>query len=152
MLNGVQDDDEAEIVARAGHVGAITIATNMAGRGTDIKLDQQALSTGGLHVIAVSPNESRRIDRQLVGRGARKGQPGSAQLFVAADDLLLTDNPTSLSKQIVRKASKTGESADFSRDLAALQQSIEQQNFKQRQQMILRDRWMDSVRESIEKH
>jgi preprotein translocase subunit SecA len=152
LLNGVQDGDEAEIVSQAGKAGAITIATNMAGRGTDIKPDQRALDAGGLHVVAVSPNESRRIDRQLVGRGARQGQPGSAQLFVASDDSLLNDHPSSLAKQMVRSAKRTGESRDFSRELMGLQRSIEQQNFKRRQQMILRDRWMDSVRESIEKN
>jgi preprotein translocase subunit SecA len=151
LLNGVQDGDEAEIVSRAGVAGAITIATNMAGRGTDIKPDERALAAGGLHVIAVSPNESPRIDRQLIGRGARQGQPGSAQFFVAADDALLVDHNSSLPKQILRKAGPNGESADFSSELAALQKSIEQRKFKQRQQMILRDRWMDSVRESIEK-
>ncbi len=152
LLNGIQDGDEAEIVSQAGKTGSITIATNMAGRGTDIKPDQRALEAGGLHVVAVSPNESRRIDRQLVGRGARQGQPGSAQLFVAAEDNLLIDNPSSMAKQIVRSAKRTGESKDFSRDLAALQRAIELQNFKRRQQLILRDRWMDSVRESIEKN
>ena len=152
ILNGVQDGDEAEIVSKAGHAGAITIATNMAGRGTNIKPDKEALAAGGLHVAAVSPNESRRTDRQLIGRGARQGQPGSSQFFVAADDALLIDHQSPLSKQILRKAGKSGESADFSRELAALQKAIEHRNFKSRQQMILRDRWMDSVRESIEKY
>ena len=152
LLNGMQDGDEAEIVAQAGRAGAITIATNMAGRGTDIKPDERAIEAGGLHVVAVSPNESRRIDRQLVGRGARQGQPGSAQLFVSAEDQLLVDHPGSLPKQMVRSAKATGESRDFSRELAGLQQTIEQRNFQQRQKMILRDRWMDSVRESIEKN
>lgn len=151
LLNGVQDGDEAEIVSQAGHAGAITIATNMAGRGTDIKPDARALAAGGLHVISVSPNESPRIDRQLIGRGARQGQPGSAQFFVAADDSLLVDHKSTLPKQIVRDANRDGESRDFSRELLSLQRSIEQRNFTQRQQMILRDRWMDSVRESIEK-
>ena len=151
LLNGVQDGDEAEIVAQAGKAGAITIATNMAGRGTDIKPDERAIAAGGLHVISVSPNESPRIDRQLIGRGARQGQPGSAQFFVAADDALLVDHKSSMPKQIIRNAKANGEARDFSRELQALQKSIEQRNFVQRQQMILRDRWMDSVRESIEK-
>ena len=151
LLNGVQDGDEAEIVSQAGRAGAITIATNMAGRGTDIKPDDRAKEVGGLHVVSVSPNESTRIDRQLIGRGARQGQPGSAQFFVAADDPLLVDHQSSLTKQIVRSAGKDGESRDFSRELLALQKTIERQNFGQRKQMILRDRWMDSVRESIEK-
>ena len=151
LLNGVQNGDEAEIVSQAGKAGAITIATNMAGRGTDIKPDDRALAAGGLHVVAVSPNESPRIDRQLIGRGARQGQPGSAQFFVSAEDSLLIDHQSSLSKQIVRNARKDGESRDYSRELLMLQQMIEKQNLIKRQRMILRDRWMDSVRESIEK-
>ena len=102
-------------------------------------------------MISVSPNESTRIDRQLIGRGARQGQPGSAQFFVAADDALLIDHNSSLPKQIIRSAKSSGESKDFSRELLALQKTIERRNFGQRKQMILRDRWMDSVRESIEK-
>ena len=151
LLNGVQDEEEADIVARAGQTGAITIATNMAGRGTDIKPDENALAQGGLHVIGVSPNSSKRIDRQLVGRAARQGQPGSAQFFAAATDDLFAEQQTSLTKQMVRKQNKNGEAPDFSRDLANLQQAIEARNFQQRQDMILRDRWMDSVREAIEK-
>lgn len=151
LLNGVQDDEEADIVARAGVVGAITIATNMAGRGTDIKPDPAALDAGGLHVIGVSPNSSKRIDRQLVGRAARQGQPGSAQFFAAADDDLFAENESPMQKQIKRRERSNGESADFTRELAQLQRSIESRNYKQRQDMILRDRWMDSVREAIEK-
>ncbi len=151
VLNGVQDKEEADIVAQAGAEGSITIATNMAGRGTDIKLAPNALDAGGLHVIGTSHNASPRIDRQLVGRAARQGQPGSAQFFTAATDDLLIENKSALTKTIPRRASKTGESADFSNEIAKLQDSIEQRNFKQRQDMILRDRWMDKVREAIEK-
>ncbi len=151
VLNGVQDKEEAEIVAQAGVLGSITIATNMAGRGTDIKLDQQALDAGGLHVIGTSHNASRRIDRQLVGRAARQGQPGSAQFFTAATDELLIENNSSLVKSIPRRASKSGESADFTNEILKLQESIERRNSKLRQEMILRDRWMDKVREAIEK-
>ncbi|MCA9131579.1 MAG: hypothetical protein KDA45_00420, partial [Planctomycetales bacterium] len=89
LLNGKQDADEAAIVAQAGRLGAITIATNMAGRGTDIQLDTEARRCGGLHVIVCEPHELQRVDRQLVGRGARQGDPGSARMFVSADDLLL---------------------------------------------------------------
>ena len=123
----------------------------MAGRGTDIKLDPNALEAGGLHVIGTSHNASTRIDRQLVGRAARQGQPGSAQFFTAATDDLLVENLSSLTKSIPRRASKTGESADFSGEILKLQTSIEQRNFKLRKDMILRDRWMDKVREAIEK-
>ena len=151
LLNGVQNEEEAEIVARAGQRGAITVATNMAGRGTDIKIEKEALKIGGLHVIGVSPNLSRRIDRQLVGRAARQGQPGSAQFFAAATDEIFVENESSLVRQIPRRAKSNGESDDFSKELDALQSMIEARSYKQRQDMILRDRWMDSVREAIEK-
>lgn len=151
ILNGVQDEDEAEIVAKAGVAGAITIATNMAGRGTDIKPDQKAIEAGGLHVIGTSPNISKRIDRQLVGRAARQGQPGSAQFFVAGTDALIVENRQGLQKQIVRRSNKRGEAGDFARELSKLQDEIEARNYQIRQQMILRDRWMDTVREAIEK-
>ena len=151
LLNGVQNEEEAEIVARAGQRGAITVATNMAGRGTDIKIEKEALEIGGLHVIGVSPNLSRRIDRQLVGRAARQGQPGSAQFFAAATDEIFVENESSLVRQIPRRAKSNGESDDFSKELDALQSMIEARSYKQRQDMILRDRWMDSVREAIEK-
>jgi preprotein translocase subunit SecA len=151
LLNGVQDEEEAEIVARAGELGAITVATNMAGRGTDIKIAKAALKIGGLHVIGVSPNRSRRIDRQLVGRAARQGQPGSAQFFAAATDEIFVENESSLVRQIARRAKSNGESGNFSNELNSLQSTIEARSYKQRQDMILRDRWMDSVREAIEK-
>lgn len=89
VLNAVQTRDEAELIARAGRAGAVTVATNIAGRGTDIQLDAGARAAGGLHVIATMRNRSRRIDRQLVGRGARHGDPGSAESILAADDSLL---------------------------------------------------------------
>ena len=151
ILNGIQDGEEAEIVSQAGIAGAITIATNMAGRGTDIKPDKEALAVGGLHVIGVSPNDSKRIDRQLVGRAARQGQPGSAHFFAAATDLIFVQNNSSMPKQIKRRAKRSGEAPDFSRELANLQKAIEARNHKLRNDMILRDRWMDSVRESIAK-
>ena len=89
LLNAVQDADEAAQVARAGQQGVVTIATNIAGRGTDIQLDPAARAAGGLHVIAALCNRSRRIDRQLIGRGARQGDPGSAERIASLDDPLL---------------------------------------------------------------
>ena len=89
VLNALQDADEAACIARAGRHGAVTVATNMAGRGTDIQLDAAAAAAGGLHVIACMRNRARRIDRQLTGRCARHGDPGSAQTVVALDDTLL---------------------------------------------------------------
>ena len=151
VLNGVQDEEEADIVSAAGAMGAITIATNMAGRGTDIKLPPEALAAGGLHVIGISPNDSKRIDRQLVGRAARQGQPGSAQFFAAATDAIFVENESNLTRVIPRRADTNGEAGNFSKELDSLQNTIEARNYKLRQDMILRDYWMDTVREAIEK-
>jgi preprotein translocase subunit SecA len=89
LLNARQDKEEAEIVAQAGQRGRITVATNMAGRGTDIKLTTEVRELGGLHVIATELHESRRIDRQLFGRCGRQGDPGSFEAIVSLDDELL---------------------------------------------------------------
>jgi preprotein translocase subunit SecA len=86
VLNAKYHQQEAEIVARAGQRGAITIATNMAGRGTDIKLHPDVAAAGGLHVILTEFHESKRIDRQLYGRGARQGDPGSCEALVSLED------------------------------------------------------------------
>ena len=89
LLNARQDAEEAAIVARAGQARAVTVATNMAGRGTDIPLDDEARALGGLHVIGLEVNESRRVERQLFGRSARQGDPGSGQSVVSLQDELM---------------------------------------------------------------
>jgi preprotein translocase subunit SecA len=89
VLNARQDDQEAEVVAQAGQPGRVTIATNMAGRGTDIKLGPGVAPAGGLHVLGTERHEAARIDRQLAGRSARQGDPGSAQFFLSLEDELL---------------------------------------------------------------
>jgi len=89
VLNARQDSLEAEIVARAGQAGAVTVATNMAGRGTDIKLQQGVAECGGLHVIAADRNEARRVDRQLFGRCGRQGDPGSFEAMLSLQDAIL---------------------------------------------------------------
>ena len=151
LLNGVQDRDEAEIVSAAGTAGAITIATNMAGRGTDIKLDAAAKKAGGLHVVGVSHNGSTRIDRQLVGRAARQGNPGSAQFFVAPEDELIATYAPKLGQRIHARAKRNGESrTSFSNELAAVQAQVEYKQFLVRQAMVRQDHWMDLVRERIE--
>jgi preprotein translocase subunit SecA len=91
VLNARQDQEEAQVVARAGQRGAITVATNMAGRGTDIKLDPGVAERGGLHVLATERHDAARIDRQLFGRGGRQGDPGSYELIVSLEDELVTD-------------------------------------------------------------
>lgn len=88
VLNARQDSEEAAIIAAAGEVGAVTVATNMAGRGTDIELTQGARAAGGLHVILTAFHETARIDRQLYGRAGRQGDPGSSQAITALDDEL----------------------------------------------------------------
>jgi preprotein translocase subunit SecA len=89
VLNARHHESEAEIVSQAGQVGRVTIATNMAGRGTDIKPAQEVIEAGGLHVIGTERHEARRIDRQLIGRCARQGDPGSSQFFLSLEDELL---------------------------------------------------------------
>lgn len=90
VLNAVQDSEEATIIATAGEIGAVTVATNMAGRGTDILLSDDARAAGGLHVILTAFHETARIDRQLYGRAGRQGDPGSGEAITAADDELYT--------------------------------------------------------------
>jgi len=89
VLNARHDQQEAKVIAATGKIGAITVATNMAGRGTDIVLDSEVERVGGLHVISCQQNAARRIDRQLMGRCARQGDPGSTECFIALDGPLL---------------------------------------------------------------
>lgn len=103
LLNGSQSEDEARVIAQAGHRSAITVATDLAGRGTDIKLTEQTLALGGLHVILAEPRHSRRLDRQLIGRAGRQGQPGSAKIFVSAEDKLITQHAPSLGRVLLRR-------------------------------------------------
>jgi len=91
VLNARQDQKEAEIISLAGHRGRITVATNMAGRGTDIRLQPGVADIGGLHVLSTERHEARRIDRQLFGRGGRQGDPGSHQVILSLDDELFED-------------------------------------------------------------
>jgi preprotein translocase subunit SecA len=142
LLNGKQTADEADVVARAGHRGAVTIATNMAGRGTDIKLEPGVADLGGLHLIAVEPNESLRIDRQLIGRVGRQGDPGSHQFFVSADDALLLRFGPSLSRKMKSMPHCDGELAvDLSRQVRAVQRRSEAAGYRQRSLLKAADRW-----------
>ncbi len=104
ILNARHESIEAEIIAAAGQNRAVTIATNMAGRGTDIKLSQDVKAAGGLHVIATEVHSSARIDRQLVGRVARQGDPGSCQFFVSLEDELFEQRPPHIRNNLIRSA------------------------------------------------
>jgi preprotein translocase subunit SecA len=104
VLNARQDRDEALIVAAAGQAARVTVATNMAGRGTDIVLDPGVAERGGLHVILTEYHDSRRIDRQLFGRSARQGDPGSGEAIVALDDNLFVTQAPRLARLLARRA------------------------------------------------
>jgi preprotein translocase subunit SecA len=106
LLNAVQDANEAERIARAGHAGVVTVATNIAGRGTDIQLDAAARAAGGLHVIAAMRNRARRIDRQLIGRAARHGDPGSAERLLSLDDALFTEHWPLALRRLARRSAR----------------------------------------------
>jgi preprotein translocase subunit SecA len=142
LLNGKQTADEAEIVGRAGQRGSVTIATNMAGRGTDIKLGPGIAEIGGMHLIAVEPNESLRVDRQLIGRVGRQGDPGSYQFFISADDALLLRFGPNLSARMKSLPNIDGELAvDLSRRVRAVQRQAEAAGRKQRRLLTAADHW-----------
>ena len=144
VLDGVQDADEAAVVAEAGRSGRVTVATNMAGRGTDIKPDREALEAGGLHVIATERHRSARVDGQLVGRAARQGQPGSARFFVASDDDLFAEE-LSLAAAVARHGRRSPESTDLDRRVARLQTQCEREDARRRAESLRRDAWMEDV-------
>jgi preprotein translocase subunit SecA len=104
VLNAKQDGEEAQIVGAAGAAGRVTVATNMAGRGTDIGLDPGVAERGGLHVILTEYHDSRRVDRQLLGRCARQGDPGSCESFVALDDELFRTQAPHLTRWLQARA------------------------------------------------
>ena len=150
VLNGLQDADEATIISQAGQTGSITIATNMAGRGTDIKLSPEARSVGGLHVVVSEPYISQRIDRQLIGRCSRQGDPGSAQVFVCAEDQLLTQHAPKLARQLRRLAGTDGECRlDLTADVLRTQQRMELEHSQQRAKLLKQDEWLDGVRKVL---
>jgi len=146
LLNGRQDESEAHIIAAAGQVAAVTIATNMAGRGTDIKLGPGAAERGGLHVIVCEPHASSRIDRQLMGRSARQGDPGSCQKFASADDWLVHAHSPALRRRMQRQAGPTGEvGADLDREIRVLQRRAERRDCARRKLLMTHNEWLDDV-------
>ncbi|MBI5725648.1 MAG: preprotein translocase subunit SecA [Planctomycetes bacterium] len=147
VLNAVRHADEAGIVAQAGQPGKITVATNMAGRGTDIKLGPGVRELGGLHVIATERHESRRIDRQLFGRTGRQGDPGSAQAFVSLEDELVVQHGRHLAAMAgaVYRADEKGELAGrmLPRLFEKAQRHSNSQATRQRLDVLRTDDWLD---------
>ena len=150
VLNGLQDEDEAEIVSRAGAPRAVTVATNMAGRGTDIRLSSEVRSAGGLHVAASEFHHSRRVDRQLAGRAARQGDPGSCRFFSSAEDSMIADHDPRLAARIKRSADRNGEcKKSFENAILALQARIEQSAVLARQSMVEHDAWLETIQSAL---
>jgi preprotein translocase subunit SecA len=146
LLNGRQDAAEALVVARAGQAGAITIATNLAGRGTDIRLGPNVSERGGLHVILSEYHDADRIDRQLMGRCARQGDPGSTQTFVSADDALIQRLGPWLATAMRRHSRADGElTVNLVRPLRRLQRMAERQNYASRCALLRRDLARDGL-------
>lgn len=150
ILNGKQNADEAAIIGRAGEKGAVTISTNIAGRGTDIRLTPESQQCGGLCVLATEHHDSSRIDRQLIGRAARQGEPGSAMFFLSASDDLLNCHGQWLRKVITSSKSTRGEiAADMSPSVRKVQLQAERTQFLQRRALFLDDARRDIVMSRI---
>ncbi|MBL7980520.1 MAG: preprotein translocase subunit SecA [Flavobacteriales bacterium] len=155
VLNAKQHQREAEIVAQAGLPGTVTIATNMAGRGTDIKLGPGVKEAGGLAIIGTEKHESRRVDRQLRGRAGRQGDPGSSQFYVSLeDDLMRLFNSERISKIMDTMGLKEGEVIQHSmvtRSIERAQKKVEENNFGIRKRLLEYDDVMNSQRTVIYK-
>ena len=146
LLNGRQDEEEAAIVARAGQPGAVTIATDLAGRGTDIRLGPGVADHGGLHVILAECHDSTRVDRQLIGRCARQGDPGSAQMFVSAEDSLIQRLGPWLGECMGQYGNRDGEvTLDLTGQLRRLQRMVERRDYANRCALLRRDLARDSL-------
>ena len=153
VLNAKYHQQEAEIISRAGQRGAVTIATNMAGRGTDIKLGEGVAELGGLHVIGTERHESRRIDRQLRGRCARQGDPGSSHFFISLeDDLMRLFGSPRIVKIMEKLGLEEGQELNhgmLNRSIETAQKRVEQHNFQIRKRTLEYDDVMNKQREII---
>ncbi len=153
VLNAKQHQREAEIVAEAGQKSAVTIATNMAGRGTDIKLGEGVREVGGLAIIGTERHESRRVDRQLRGRAGRQGDPGSSKFYVSLeDDLMRLFGSERIAGIMDRLGMKEGENIEHSlitKNIERAQKRVEQNNFGIRKRLLEYDDVMNSQREVI---
>lgn len=153
VLNAKLHQKEAEIVAKAGQPGTVTIATNMAGRGTDIKLSSEVKAAGGLAIVGTERHDSRRVDRQLRGRAGRQGDPGSSQFYVSLeDDLMRLFGSERISKMMDRLGLKDGEVIQHSmitKSIERAQKKVEENNFGVRKQLLEYDDVMNAQREVI---
>ena len=153
VLNAKQHAREAEIVAQAGQSGTITIATNMAGRGTDIKLSDEVKQAGGLAIIGTERHESRRVDRQLRGRAGRQGDPGSSQFFVSLEDNLMrlfgSDRIAALMDRMGIEEGEVIQHKIVTKSIERAQKKVEENNFGIRKRLLEYDDVMNKQREVI---
>lgn len=155
VLNAKNHEREAEIIATAGHKGAVTIATNMAGRGTDIKLGEGVIEIGGLAVIGTERHESRRIDNQLRGRSGRQGDPGVTQFYLSMEDDLMrrfgSDNMRAMMSRLGMDDSQPIQSKMVTRAVESAQKRVEGNNFDARKRLLQYDDVLRQQREIIYK-
>ena len=155
VLNAKLHQREAEIVAEAGKSGTITIATNMAGRGTDIKLTEEVRKAGGLAIIGTERHESRRVDRQLRGRSGRQGDPGSSQFFVSLEDELMrlfgSERIAGIMDRLGLKEGEMIQHPMITKSIERAQKKVEENNFGIRKRLLEYDDVMNSQREVIYK-
>ncbi|MDR1130488.1 MAG: preprotein translocase subunit SecA, partial [Prevotellaceae bacterium] len=153
VLNAKQHQREADIVAEAGQAGTVTIATNMAGRGTDIKLGEGVKEAGGLAIIGTERHESRRVDRQLRGRSGRQGDPGTSQFYVSLEDNLMrlfgSERIARMMDTLGIKEDDVIQSSLISRQIEKAQRKVEENNFGIRKRLLEYDDVMNSQRKVI---
>ncbi len=153
VLNAKQHEQEAEIVAQAGQKGKVTIATNMAGRGTDIVLGEGVVELGGLHILGTERHESRRIDNQLRGRSGRQGDPGSSRFYLSLEDDLMrlfgSDRIKGLMEKLGLKDGEAIENAMVTRAVESAQKRVEAHHFEIRKTLLDYDNVMNQQREVI---
>lgn len=153
VLNAKFHEKEAEIIADAGQHGAVTIATNMAGRGTDIVLGEGVPALGGLHIIGTERHESRRIDNQLRGRCARQGDPGSTRFYLSLEDDLMrlfgSDNISSIMDKLGMEEDEPIEHSLVTKSIESAQKKVESRNFDMRKHVLEYDDVMNQQREVI---
>lgn len=155
VLNAKQHGKEADVVAEAGKPGTVTIATNMAGRGTDIKLSPESKAAGGLAIIGTERHESRRVDRQLRGRAGRQGDVGSSQFFVSLEDNLMrlfgSDRISKIMDRLGLKEGEVIQHSMISKSIERAQKKVEENNFGIRKRLLEYDDVMNAQREVVYK-